>query len=91
MAFFWLLQKCSFPYRVCDPSKMSDALLLQRLKEEFCHVDLVKIMIVNLMFCVIIIDSNLEHLWTSRKKFYGSDTADQSAEDDPASESLQVK
>jgi actin-related protein 8 len=41
MAFFWLLQKCSFPYRGCNPTTMSDALLLQRLKEEFCHVDLV--------------------------------------------------
>ncbi|XP_051170338.1 actin-related protein 8 [Leptopilina boulardi] len=38
--FFWLLQKCAFPYKNCDPSNKLDALLLSQLKKEFCHVDL---------------------------------------------------
>ncbi|KAK0076012.1 hypothetical protein PV325_006017 [Microctonus aethiopoides] len=38
--FFWLLQKCAFPYKACDPSNKLDALLLEQLKKDFCHVDL---------------------------------------------------
>ena len=38
--FFWLLQKCAFPYKDCDPSDKLDALLLSQLKKDFCHVDL---------------------------------------------------
>ncbi|XP_076756676.1 actin-related protein 8 isoform X1 [Xylocopa sonorina] len=38
--FFWLLQKCAFPYKACDPSNKLDALLLNQLKKDFCHVDL---------------------------------------------------
>lgn len=38
--FFWLLQKCAFPYKTCDPSNKLDALLLNQLKKDFCHVDL---------------------------------------------------
>ncbi|XP_011305453.1 actin-related protein 8, partial [Fopius arisanus] len=38
--FFWLLQKCAFPYKTCDPLNRMDALLLNQLKEDFCHVDL---------------------------------------------------
>ncbi|KAL1128958.1 hypothetical protein AAG570_013492 [Ranatra chinensis] len=37
----WLLNKCSFPYKRCDPdSNPLDALLLERLKHDVCHVDL---------------------------------------------------
>lgn len=38
--FFWLLQKCAFPYKACDLSNKLDALLLNQLKKDFCHVDL---------------------------------------------------
>lgn len=40
MCFFWLLQKCSFPYKECQPSNNQDAALLNHLKEEYCHMDL---------------------------------------------------
>ncbi|XP_046593472.1 actin-related protein 8 isoform X1 [Neodiprion virginianus] len=38
--FFWLLQKCAFPYKTCNASNRLDALLLDQLKKDFCHVDL---------------------------------------------------
>ncbi|KAK7788285.1 hypothetical protein R5R35_013901 [Gryllus longicercus] len=38
--FHWLLQKCAFPYKTCDPSNKLDAMLLRQLKETFCHVNL---------------------------------------------------
>lgn len=38
--FFWLLQKSAFPYKLCDPINKLDALLLDQLKIDFCHVDL---------------------------------------------------
>ncbi|XP_046390968.1 actin-related protein 8 [Ischnura elegans] len=38
--FHWLLQKCAFPYRQCNPSNRLDGWLLHQLKENFCHVDL---------------------------------------------------
>lgn len=38
--FFWLLQKCAFPYKSCNPVSRLDALLLNQLKQDFCHVDL---------------------------------------------------
>lgn len=38
--FFWLLQKSAFPYKLCDPSNQEDAILLDQLKRDFCHVDL---------------------------------------------------
>ena len=38
--FLWLLQKCAFPYKACDPSNRLDALLLDQLKRDFCHVNL---------------------------------------------------
>lgn len=40
MAFFWLLQKISFPYKECVPSNNQDAVLLNHLKETSCHLDL---------------------------------------------------
>ncbi|XP_043505065.1 actin-related protein 8 isoform X2 [Polistes fuscatus] len=40
LTFLWLLQKCAFPYKSCDPSDKLDALLLNQLKKDFCHVDL---------------------------------------------------
>ncbi|EFN89058.1 actin-related protein 8 isoform X1 [Harpegnathos saltator] len=39
-AFYWLLQKSAFPYKLCDPTNKSDATLLNQLKEDSCHVDL---------------------------------------------------
>lgn len=38
--FYWLLQKCAFPYKNCDTSNQIDALLISQLKKESCHVDL---------------------------------------------------
>lgn len=38
--FFWMLQKCSFPYKECDQTRPQDAFLLKQLKEDFCHVNL---------------------------------------------------
>lgn len=36
-----MLQKCAFPYKTCDPSSNPlDALLLQDLKHDACHVNL---------------------------------------------------
>lgn len=40
MSFFWLLQKCSFPYKECQPANNQDAVLLNHLKESSCHIDL---------------------------------------------------
>ncbi|RZF39990.1 hypothetical protein LSTR_LSTR002393 [Laodelphax striatellus] len=40
-AFHWLLQKCAFPYKTCDPNgNTNDALLLQQLKHDYCHINL---------------------------------------------------
>lgn len=49
-AFQWLLKKCAFPYKEYDERQPQDAMLLKQLKEDFCHVNLVKIHIV--FFCV---------------------------------------
>lgn len=38
--FYWLLQKCAFPYSSCNENLPYDAMLLKTLKEEFCHVNL---------------------------------------------------
>ncbi|KAF7994871.1 hypothetical protein HCN44_004343 [Aphidius gifuensis] len=38
--FYWLLQKCAFPYKSCNLSNHLDALLISQLKEDSCHVDL---------------------------------------------------
>jgi len=40
MTFFWLLQKCSFPYKECQTQNYQDAALLNHLKEQYCHIDL---------------------------------------------------
>ncbi|KAL7305926.1 hypothetical protein TKK_0001402 [Trichogramma kaykai] len=37
---FWLLQKCAFPYKNCDATDKLDAMLLDQLKKDICHVDL---------------------------------------------------
>lgn len=40
-AFHWLLQKCAFPYKTCDPlNNQLDAVLLEKLKQDTCHVNL---------------------------------------------------
>ncbi|KAL0280350.1 UNVERIFIED_CONTAM: hypothetical protein PYX00_001668 [Menopon gallinae] len=38
--FYWLLQKSCFPFRHCNVMNRSHAILLQSLKEMFCHVNL---------------------------------------------------
>ncbi|GAB0100566.1 Actin-related protein 8 [Sergentomyia squamirostris] len=38
--FYWLLQKCAFPYKACKDKNPQDAVLLKKLKEDFCHVNL---------------------------------------------------
>lgn len=38
--FYWLLQKCAFPYKKCDDKMPHDAMLLKQLKEDVCHVNL---------------------------------------------------
>ncbi|XP_054834793.1 actin-related protein 8 [Eublepharis macularius] len=37
--FYWLMQRAGFPYRDCQLAKKTDCLLLQHLKETFCHLD----------------------------------------------------
>uniref|UniRef100_A0A4W3GXH7 Actin-related protein 8 n=1 Tax=Callorhinchus milii TaxID=7868 RepID=A0A4W3GXH7_CALMI len=37
--FFWLMQRSGFPYRDCQLFNRMDCLLLQQLKETFCHLD----------------------------------------------------
>lgn len=48
--FYWLMQRAGFPYRECQLTNKMDCLLLQHLKETFCHLDQVgaksKLMIV---------------------------------------------
>uniref|UniRef100_A0A8D8KQB3 Actin-related protein 8 n=1 Tax=Culex pipiens TaxID=7175 RepID=A0A8D8KQB3_CULPI len=39
-AFYWMLQKCAFPYKECNPARPHDAFLLKQLKEEYGHVNL---------------------------------------------------
>ncbi|KAJ8949260.1 hypothetical protein NQ318_022773 [Aromia moschata] len=38
--FYWLLQKCAFPYKECSDKNKLDTMLLRKLKEDFCHVNL---------------------------------------------------
>mgnify|MGYP005984590139 FL=1 len=40
--FYWLLQKCAFPYKECSDQNKLDTMLLRKLKEDFCHVNLVR-------------------------------------------------
>ncbi|KAM6177299.1 actin-related protein 8 isoform 2-T2 [Erethizon dorsatum] len=37
--FYWLMQRAGFPYRECQLTNKMDCLLLQHLKETFCHLD----------------------------------------------------
>uniref|UniRef100_G3WUL6 Actin-related protein 8 n=1 Tax=Sarcophilus harrisii TaxID=9305 RepID=G3WUL6_SARHA len=37
--FYWLMQRAGFPYRDCQLTNKMDCLLLQHLKETFCHLD----------------------------------------------------
>ncbi|TSL97238.1 Actin-related protein 8 [Bagarius yarrelli] len=37
--FFWLMQRAGFPYRECRIANRLDSMLLQQLKETFCHLD----------------------------------------------------
>lgn len=41
--FHWLLDKYCFPYRDCDPmTSHYDAMLLDSLKQKYCHLNLDK-------------------------------------------------
>lgn len=40
--FYWLMQRAGFPYRDCQLTNKLDCLLLQHLKETFCHLDQVR-------------------------------------------------
>ena len=40
--FHWLLTRAGFPYRTCDLKARTDAIFMQGLKEEFCHMDQVQ-------------------------------------------------
>lgn len=40
--FYWLMQRAGFPYRECQLTNKMDCLLLQHLKETFCHLDQVR-------------------------------------------------
>lgn len=37
--YYWLLKKCGFPYQI-DPLLFHDNLILDKLKQEVCHLDL---------------------------------------------------
>lgn len=37
--FHWLLTRSGFPYKDCDLSRKMDALFIQELKENFCHME----------------------------------------------------
>lgn len=37
--FHWLLGRINFPFEDCDLSRRMDALFVQDLKENFCHLD----------------------------------------------------
>ncbi|XP_055503485.1 actin-related protein 8 isoform X2 [Leucoraja erinacea] len=37
--YYWLMQRSGFPYRECQVFSRMDSLLLQQLKETFCHLD----------------------------------------------------
>lgn len=41
-AFQWLLKKSAFPYKDYDERQPQEAMLLKELKEQFCHVNLVR-------------------------------------------------
>ncbi|XP_014251830.1 actin-related protein 8 isoform X2 [Cimex lectularius] len=36
----WLLNRCGFPYKECDLTNNYDALLIEKIKQESCHVNL---------------------------------------------------
>lgn len=37
--FHWLLKKCGFPYQA-DPDSFHDNMLLDKLKQDACHIEL---------------------------------------------------
>lgn len=42
-SFYYLLQRAGFPYKECQPQHPLDGALLSRLKEGYCHLNLVRI------------------------------------------------
>ena len=41
-AFYWLMARSQFPYKECNLANRIDALLLQELKETYCHMEQVR-------------------------------------------------
>ena len=37
--FYWLLKRGGFPFRDCNPGNRTDALFLEELKQQYCHMD----------------------------------------------------
>lgn len=60
-AFHWLLKKSAFPYKEFDEKLPQDAILMKNLKEEFCHVDLVRLF----LCCSLGLESESKLLWRS--------------------------
>lgn len=42
-SFHYLLQRAGFPYKDCQPNHPLDGALLSRLKEGYCHLNLVRL------------------------------------------------
>jgi hypothetical protein len=42
-SFHYLLQRAGFPYKECQPQHPLDGALLTRIKEGYCHLNLVRI------------------------------------------------
>ena len=49
--FHWLMTRAGLPYKNCDVADRMDALLLQELKETYCHLDQVRRLTTNLAMC----------------------------------------
>lgn len=41
-SFHYLLQRAGFPYKECQPQHPLDGALLTRIKEGYCHLNLVR-------------------------------------------------
>ena len=58
--FHWLLARCSFPYRECRLNDRMDAMFMQELKENYCHLEQVSSNNVYIFyFCFIIFNTFL--------------------------------
>ena len=50
-SFHWLMTRAGLPYKNCDVTDRMDALLLQELKETYCHLDQVRRLTTRLSMC----------------------------------------